>query len=185
MRAGSIVLVIFLFSTLLSAQERLLVDPLGRTIPLKEKESAQGAMHAKLQRSTSSGCPNTFLFGYVLDPLQIRWFKGYHRDVFGQWFMAPATGTIDTIFWHAGPFVGALDSEVIIRVHRSLIGPNYGPGDRPGPFNPPCQNWGYWINTNDADQGVSAFPEQATDTAWVSTYKTHDPGPQPVTRPPI
>ena len=38
------------------------------------------------------------------------------------------------------------------------------------PYNAPCQNWGYWVNTNDLDQKVAAFPEDATDTTWHSTY---------------
>ncbi|HMD13913.1 MAG TPA: hypothetical protein VKI62_04760, partial [Bacteroidota bacterium] len=70
------------------------------------------------------------------------------------------TGTIDTIFWEATD-VGALDSTLSIYIRQSNIGPTYGPGIRPGPFDPPCQNWGYWIDISDSDQGIGAFPEDA------------------------
>ena len=96
-------------------------------------------------------------------------FGAYHKDVMGQWFTAKATGTIDTVFWEQWIAVNSYDSTIYLCIHKSNIGATYGPGIRPGPFNPPCQNWGYWVNTDDADQGVAAFIEEATDPTWVST----------------
>lgn len=154
------------------SQQRYLVSPKAEVIPLSPDESAAEVVKARSLRSLSSDgiCPDKFVFGYSPDAYTINSnFGSYHRDVLGEWFTAPASGTIDSIFWSNRALVGAYDSTVYLRVHRSNIGPAYGPGARPGPFNPPCQNWGYWQNTNDLDQQVAAFIEDATDTAWVST----------------
>ena len=103
----------------------------------------------------------------------------------GEWFVAKATGTIDTIFWFALGSVGATDSTLYVRVDNSRIGPNYGPGVRPGPWDPPCQNWGYFVNTNDQDQGIAAFPDDATPpntNAWTSTIAAGPPTLPPTIR---
>src|SRR5205823_2660568 len=52
----------------------------------------------------------------------------HHKDVMGVWIIAPANGTIDTIFFLAGDTVGALDSTIYPRPHSSTITTTYGPG---------------------------------------------------------
>jgi hypothetical protein len=173
MRIFSLFLSVLILSAVMSAQKRYLVSPTDEVIPIDPQVGAAAAMKEWKQRMASSKngvCSNKFHFGY--DPaiygLDAN-FGGYHKDVFGQWFTAKATGTIDTLFWSQWNAVNSYDSTVFLRIHQSYIGPTYGPGVRPGPFNPPCANWGYWKNTDDLDQGVAAFIEEATDTSWVST----------------
>lgn len=161
-------------------QKRYLVSPYGELSPLSKEQSAiqEVRKRARLHQTagTTVGCTG-FTFGYPLElyPSNTN-FVGHHKDVLGQWFVAKATGTIDTLFWFGGEVNTALDSTVRVRIHNSIIGPDFGPGIRPGPYNPPCQNWGYWTNTNDLDQGVAAFIEEATDTTWTSTIN-HSPEP--------
>ena len=109
----------------------------------------------------ADACGNKFTFGFTDDKYPpTSNFGGYHNMFSGTMVRSKRTGTIDSVYWDALG-VGASDSIVKVRIHQSVIGPNYGPGVRPGPFDPPCQNWGYWIDTTDADQGIAAFPEDA------------------------
>lgn len=177
MKLRYIIFLLLAVSSLTFAQKkRYLISPTQEVIPLDKNESARFAMEARAkakQVKSTEACSNSVLDGFTPVPfdnyINSR-FGGYHKDVFGEWFIAKYTGTIDTIYWNStGDAVGAKDSLVYIRIHESFIGPNYGPGIRPGPYNPPCQNWGYWRNSNDLDRGVAAFIDDATDTTWVST----------------
>ncbi|HLF15661.1 MAG TPA: FlgD immunoglobulin-like domain containing protein [Bacteroidota bacterium] len=175
MRFFSLFLSVLILSVVVSAQKRYLVSPNDEVIPIDPGKSASASIKEWKQRMVSSRngvCSDKFYFGYppYLYTLNTN-FGAYHKDVMGQWFTSPATGTIDTVFWEQWNAVNTYDSTLFLRIHESYIGPEYGPGVRPGPFNPPCQNWGYWVNTNDLDQGVAAFIEEATDTSWVSTIQ--------------
>ncbi|MBI5214363.1 MAG: hypothetical protein HY960_01280 [Ignavibacteriae bacterium] len=98
------------------------------------------------------------------------------KDVIAMWFIAPATGCIDSIFWLMGDTISALDSTGYFRVHKSNIRQGRGPGyDYP---SPPIR-WGYWKNTRDTDQGLAAFYQDATDTQWISTISGLIPSFQP------
>lgn len=91
----------------------------------------------------------------------------HHKDVIGSWFTAPATGIIDSIFWMCGDTIGAGDSTAFLRWHASRISVAYGPGIN---YPPPPVAWGYFINTNELDGGIAAFPEDAPPGAsWTST----------------
>ncbi len=167
MRHFSLILSLLLLSSLGFAQQRYLVSPNQEIIPLKKGQAASKLIAKRLSKfsgrtvNATTTCLNPVTFGYTEWLYPPNWIiTGYHKDVLGQWYVAQAAGTIDTIFWTAAD-VGALDSELIISIHQSNIGLTYGPGIRPGPFDPPCQNWGYWIDTADADQGIAAFPEDA------------------------
>lgn len=159
----------------LHSQKRYLISPRQEVIPLSPTESAATMIDKREHRSDfqSGICGDKFTFGYHPSDYPVNSnFGAFHKDVLGEWFVAKASGTIDTIFWRNRAAIGAYDSTIFLRVHRSVIGPDYGPGVRPGPFNPPCQNWGYWTNTNDLDQGIAAFVEEGTpanDSSWVST----------------
>lgn len=169
-----IMLLLVCCNAALVAQQRYLVSPNDEVIPLRKGEQAS-AVIAKRTGHAAPGnnatCGNQFTFGYpeYSYPATSN-FGARHKDVMAQWFVAKANGTIDTIFWRNLGSVGALDSTLYLRIMESKIGPDYGPGIRPGPYNPPCQNWGYWRNTNDLDQGIAPFADMATDTTWVSTY---------------
>lgn len=173
MRFFSMLLSVLLLSGMLSAQKKILVTPTDEVIPIEPGSSASVLMKQWEQRQISAktgACSDKLYFGYdpVTYPVTSN-FGAFHKDVMGQWYEAKADGTIDTIFMQTFGAIGAYDSTVYVRVHESFISDEAGPGVRPGPYNPPCQNWGYWVNTEDADQGVAAFIEDATDTSWVST----------------
>ncbi len=168
-----IFLVLALSSLTFAQKKRYLISPFQEVIPLDEHQSARmmvQAREAASLRAQNAACSNTVHDGFQVDQFAPPYnnFGATHKDVMGEWFVSNFTGTIDTVFWQTWGSVGALDSTLYVRIHRSAITPTAGPG-APGPYNPPCQNWGYWRNTDDADQGVAAFIEDATDTTWVST----------------
>ncbi len=184
MKLRYIILFLIAASCLTFAQKkRYLVSPYQEVIPMEKGESARMLMEARVreaERAKNAACSNSVLDGFTRTSFPVsNQFGAQHKDVMGEWFQSRFNGTIDTIFWTAGTANRALDSTVYLRVHRSNIGPNLGPGIRPGPYNPPCQNWGYWKNTNDLDQGVAAFPEDATDTTWTSTIAGTTPSIRP------
>ena len=164
--------VVLFASAFALSQEHYLVSPNQEVIPLKKWERAAHIVEARSHTvagrmpAGTTGCTDQFTFGYTEDVYPVtNGFFLYHHDVLGQWYVAKATGTIDSIFWDAsvGGTVGpaVMDSTIVVRIHNSNVGPSYGPGIRPGPFDPPCQNWGYWEDNLDLDQGVAAFPEDA------------------------
>ncbi|MBI4548750.1 MAG: T9SS type A sorting domain-containing protein [Ignavibacteriae bacterium] len=157
-----------LAATLAHAQERLLVNPNNEVIPLRKGESAIEVLKDyKINRSVESVCSDKFTFGYTPDNYTPNTnFGARHKDVLGMWFVAPASGTIDTIFWMSFE-VGAQDSQISVRIHQSNIFPGHGPGYPPYPA--PCQPWGYYVNVNDSDQFITPFRDEATDTQWIST----------------
>ncbi|MDI6767104.1 MAG: hypothetical protein QME52_09810, partial [Bacteroidota bacterium] len=187
MRILSLFLAILLVSGLSFAQQRYLVSPNQEVIPITKYDNASDLIAKRqsqtLSKKTAGECGTTFLFGYdrVRYPSTSR-FGAYHKDVMAQWYIAKASGEIDTVFWWdiAGEN-GAKDSLILLRILESNLGPNYGPGVPP--HKPPCQSWGYWYSTNDKDQGVAAFIEDATDTTWISTIAPPPLG-GPPTRPP-
>ncbi len=167
MRCTLIISLFILLLTDADSQQRLLIAPDQDVTPISPGDNSTDLVRTRIQTS-SEKCPTGF--GFPEPPCWGIWSLGAkHRDVIGQWYVAPATGTIDTIYWMTGSSVGSLDSLILIRIHKSHIGPLFGPGARPGPYNPPCQMWGYWQNTNDKDMGIAPFIEEATDTTWIST----------------
>ncbi len=182
MRFVSMFLSLLVMCSLVSAQKKYLVSPNDEVIPLRRGESAAQAIAKRTgigsPSSASSVCGTRFTFGYPEDlfPANVN-FGAFHKDVMAEWFQLPATGTIDTIFWESLGSIGALDSTIFMRIHRSRIGPTYGPGaNGSNPFAAPCQSWGYYKNTADLDQGVTPFVDDATDTNWVSTIHFAHPG---------
>ncbi|HZY09514.1 MAG TPA: hypothetical protein VFF29_00015, partial [Bacteroidota bacterium] len=159
----------------LFTQDRYLVSPYGDVVPLKKGESAiDVAKRTRLVSLNASVCTNIATFGFTPDLYPPTGAHiSCHQDLFAQWFVSPAGGTIDTVFWlHTGT-VGAQDSLVYLRIHKSNIYPGHGPGYGEYPA-PPTICWGYYINTNDLDGGVAAFPEDATDPEWFSTIQVSD-----------
>ncbi|HLB00684.1 MAG TPA: hypothetical protein VJO14_04795, partial [Bacteroidota bacterium] len=173
MKSILILTFLILISCDTSGQKRYLVSPTSEVYEITSDQSALSLVR-KLNgadRAAASGvCTDRATFGYPLTAFPVtQVYKTFPKDIIGQWFVAKATGTIDTVFWYMPGEINTYDSTLYSRIQQSNIGPDYGPGVRPGPYDPPCQSWGYWINTNDPDQGVAAFIEEATDTTWVST----------------
>ncbi len=180
MRILTSILCILMLSGVTSAQKKkFLVSPNQEVIPMN-KESAEKIMqqyNAERRKSMLAGCVGKPIYGFDPDRFPVGSYYGfYHKDVCGEWFVIPASGTIDTFYFqtyeNVGParsVPGSMDSTVIFRIFQSFITPTHGPGIRPGPYRPPCTSWGYWVNTNDDDQGVAAFREDATDTTWIAT----------------
>ncbi|MBI4546881.1 MAG: hypothetical protein HY707_02800, partial [Ignavibacteriae bacterium] len=165
-----IIILIVLTTPLAFTQQRYLVTPDNNAILLHEGESAleAAARTGTVSTSQSTFCGGNFHVGYPpnIFPSEIE-FSVHHKDVIGTWFIMPADGTIDTIFWLMGSQVNSLDSLAYLRIHASNINENRGPGD--GTYPPPCTPWGYYINTNDLDQGIAPFIEEASDIHWIST----------------
>ncbi|MBI5020320.1 MAG: hypothetical protein HZB59_02695 [Ignavibacteriales bacterium] len=160
-------LVIIVCSQITFGQVKYLVSPNNEVIPLKPSERAVNYINSKSGVRLQSSCKVDFIFGYSPDVYQpTSYFGGNHKDVFGQWFVAPADGTIDTLFWSMSE-VNNYDSTVSIRIFKSNIFRGQGPGFSPYP--PPCLNWGYYLDTNDLDNGITPFRDKATDTNWIST----------------
>jgi len=162
-----------LTSQIAFSQERILVSPTNEVLPLKKGQAAISRITHEIQsqRDNKAACSNRYTFGYSLDhypPTSVFGVRG--GEALGQWYLVKASGTIDTIFWYCNGVTGAEESLVILRVFNSNIGPDFGPGIRPGPYNPPCQNWGYWVDIWD-NSGIAPFREDAyPDTIWRSTY---------------
>ncbi|TLY31145.1 MAG: hypothetical protein E6K56_05580, partial [Ignavibacteria bacterium] len=180
MRFLTALLCVLFFSSILVAQKKYLVSPNQEVMPLEPGQSAEKLMNKYMQEkalSASAACGGGAYFGF--DPQHnppTNRFGFTHKTTMGEWFVAPASGTIDTFFFtdtQVGPTWAIIDSTVYVRIFESFITPTHGPGAFPGVYPSPCRSWGYWVSTNDADQGVAAFREDATDTTWHSTIQTN------------
>ncbi|TLY27712.1 MAG: hypothetical protein E6K56_11130, partial [Ignavibacteria bacterium] len=160
------------------SQQRYLVTPYGDAIPLKKGQSAMSvARQSALLPQGTQGCSAQATFGFTLDRYPLTTGNiGFHKDIMAEWFTAPASGTVDSVFWYMGGDVCAQDSLLYLRMFHSNIHEGHGPGydGYPPPSSSTC--WGYYINTNETEDGIAAFPEDATDTTWHSTV-TSGPGP--------
>lgn len=164
------IFLIFALALCAHAQKRVLVSPGGDARYLTGQQSAGTLVRGDIASRTSSlVCTDKFTFGYSTDayPGANVGFEAFHQDVMAMWYVAPASGSIDTVFVY-NLDVGTLDSTVTVRLFNSNIYPGSGPGyggyPKPGKL---C--WGYYLSTNDLDNGLAAFPEDATDTTWYST----------------
>ncbi len=125
--------------------------------------------------TSSPTCNDRITFGYHPDQYVPNWkMEGTHFGAFGQWFVVPATGSIDSVSWLNGHLIGDWDLVLNVSILKSNIGPTFGPGARPGDYPPPCQSWGYWLNSNDWDGGIAKTQDVATGP-WVSTTTAPTP----------
>ncbi len=186
-RVNKIIAIVILLPGLLlaaysaGAQQRVLVSPNGDAMILKGSASASEIVRGMASRQLSSlVCTDQGTFGYTRDqyPGTNIPFEAFHQDIMAMWYVAPASGTIDTVFVY-NLDVGTLDSTVTVRIFNSNIYPGSGPGyggyPKPGKL---C--WGYYISSNDIDNGLAAFPEDATDTTWYSTVTGGTPSFSPM-----
>src|SRR5713101_4417177 len=135
----------------LVAQKRYLVTPANQAIPLKVHESAAEVMKGMMTHHAlkSPDTRSAMSYGYPSSDFPVTdSISTFYKDILAMWFTAPVAGKIDTIFWQAGHYINAVDSTLYLRVHRSYIGPDNGPGNG---YPLPCEGWGYWYNTNDFD----------------------------------
>jgi hypothetical protein len=172
-RTARLLILLIVLAAPATAQKKYLVTPDREVVPLRPGDDVRKIIAAMSRPDTNNAAYDCGWGGWGY-PAWVYWtdvlFNARHKDVIAQWFVTPAAGTIDSVYWINGEIGNWLsDSMAFLRIHRSTIGPGYGPGVRPGPFSPPCQPWGYWINTNDIEMGVAAFPQEATDTTWIST----------------
>ncbi len=163
-----VLFLLLIISAVSFAQKRFLISPNNEVYPIQPNESVARTIQKIIDAPdvASSNCDYQ-VFGYSPDEyFPNSAFTARHKDIMAMWFVAPAAGIIDTLFWLGGSQNGALDSTVHIRIHQSKMNIGTGPG-----YNFPhgCQNWGYWNSTNDLDMGIAAFPDDATDTTWIST----------------
>jgi hypothetical protein len=170
MKQVSLLFVIIISVTIAFPQSRVLVNPNDEVIPLKKGERALNVLRNHTSPSSQSNYCDEVIDGFIIEPPPTSRFGAHHKDVLAQWHVAKYRGTIDTLFFYMNGTIGAYDSAVFIRLFRSNITPLSGPGIRPGPYNPPCQPWGYYNNTYDLDNGITPFKDWATDTNWISTY---------------
>ncbi|MBA4312520.1 MAG: hypothetical protein C0417_07810, partial [Chlorobiaceae bacterium] len=176
MRFLTLFLSVLLLTSSLFSQKRFLVSPNQEVIPVTKYSSPSEEISKRIVKGTSSvtgNCSGTFIFGYEPSVyVTTSNFGMYHKDVLGQWYVAKAAGTIDTVYWEMFGLIGTPDSTVNLRIHRSKIGPGSGPGFGAFASQPPCQSWGYWKTTNDYDMGIApflTFLSPTEDTTWYST----------------
>src|SRR6516162_10245301 len=139
MRPISLLLILLTVVSTTSAQKKYLVSPNYEVIPITGKETAASIMRELNGHKTSSPtgtCYNQYILGFPpwYGPPVTSNFGAYHLDAIGNWMVAPVTGRIDTIWWEALGSVGATDSLLYVAIHKSEIGPSFGPGVRPGPY---------------------------------------------------
>ena len=166
-----------------SETKRYLVTPNREFIPLDKDQSAQAyiELHKKMTARAKQGMcnqPGDDYFGFP-EPPPFSTFGAGDKDILGQWYVSNATGRIDSVFWVTAFMSEDMDTVVELRIHKSNISPTAGPGIRPGPYNPPCQTWGYYIDTSDTPYTSRAFREDAVNPKWVSTYYGSTPSFEP------
>jgi len=150
-----------------NGQQRILVQPNNEIIRLNKSESALSILDKEVTKNKRDCFSNLFRFGYSSDIYPSpAIFNSFHKDVLGMWFVAPASGTINTLFCYIEN-VRNYYSPLSIRIFESNIYPGHGPGFSPYPS--PCMNWGYYLDSNDLDNGITPFRDRTTDTQWIST----------------
>ncbi len=169
-----VLLLLCIITTHTLCQNRILISPEGEIIPLAKDRSAYKTV---LERSSSQtiSCENYGTFGYsayVYPPVlpEPGFVAGYgisHKQVLAILFNPPSNGTLDSLCWLIMPsYLGeVLKFPMTIRVFRSNIDAKIPYGTSSTNYMP----WGYYINTNDLDQGITGYHDEATDPNWIGT----------------
>jgi hypothetical protein len=188
-----IVFSIAVFCNSSQAQKRYIVNSYGDIIPVPAGKSAADEISKQTRKQVQVAgeeavCAPHPMFG------NLPWehtsagtyvnFIHAHKDVIGIWFEAPVSGTLDSVYIQLGDYSGsAYPGFLTMRIHHSNIYTGHAPGWDPY-IAPPILCWGYFNNANDADTGgkgfgIAAFPDEATDTMWISTYHLNNLDPYP------
>ncbi|HLX11443.1 MAG TPA: hypothetical protein VKS81_01395, partial [Bacteroidota bacterium] len=191
MRVRLLLSLVIILSCISFGQKRVLFSPWNDAIPVAKGKSVpkaiQDFMKQKKAREASLTCNpvrqstdfNPADYNHTIDNSIQR------RDIVADWFQTQTAGTLDSIFFFIGSASGSggADSAMNLRIFTSNIYPGHRPGQ--GGFLPPERLfWGYFNDSNDPEDGVAAFPEDATqyDTIhtqngdsivaqWFSTYR--------------
>ncbi len=143
------------------AQSRGSVSPKNEVIPHRQDNSEFSAAKNQGHRlASTTDCGKELMFGYSenMFPPNI-YFGAAHKEVLAMWFVAPASGTIDTLFLDIHE-TGKLDSVISLGIFKSNVYPRHGPAYPPYP-PPSCLPWGYYKNSNDLDPvGSATFQSQ-------------------------
>ncbi|MBI3189362.1 MAG: T9SS type A sorting domain-containing protein [Ignavibacteriales bacterium] len=177
MRFSTTLFVLLLTSSLLFAQKKIIVTSAGDIIPIKKGQSAERAVQEYEARKTNAVCTDQTTFGYKKSEYPCNNnFVGYHRDVWGQWFIAPSSGTIDSFYFYMADQNNLQDSSVKVAIWKSNLFPGSGPGY--GPYHPPRHGWGYYLANQALEEALDITPfrgrRSATDTAWKPTNRQPD-----------
>ncbi|MFI5253317.1 MAG: FlgD immunoglobulin-like domain containing protein [Bacteroidota bacterium] len=185
---SSIILLFVISSVLLNAQKRYVVNSDGENYQIKKGESARSIIERYTHKKIS---PNNALTGCVPEGSfgNLPWLHTHfpnmsfihtHKDVSAIWFETPVPGRIESVYVWMGPDSGAAyPGKLTMRIHHSNLSTSHAPGWTPY-IAPPRLCWGYFNNTGDADQGLAAFLEDASDPTWHSTYNRNNWGTNPI-----
>lgn len=189
MRLGALILSIMLLSSLVFAQTHYLVSGRGDVVPMQKGQSAQQLINQYMKSrqpssATTDNCPASQVYGQSPDWITAQGANPYdngfvfgHKDVVANWFTAPASGRIDSVFFAVTP--AAADSAsnfphfLYVRIFKSNVWETQGPGND-GYTAPPRICWGYFNSVWDDDNGIAAFPNETPDSAWVSAYNLNN-----------
>ncbi len=161
------------------SQQHLLINPNNEVFGLKKGESALSTVARSVQSTQDPLSCSSRQYGYPPGsyPTDTR-FLALRRNVMAMWFVAPASGTIDSLFWTMNDPHQLNDSTLWLRLARSNITTTNGPGV--GAYPTPCSPWGYYRDTNDPVNGITPYKEYATDTTWMSTVTGDVPSFPPI-----
>src|SRR5436190_12694478 len=96
----SILFVLLSVATFGSAQQRILVSRKNEIAPLRPMTGDTRASRTLRDVKEATGtCGSRFTFGYRHSFSSNPEIPSFHKDVVGEWFVAPVTGTIDTLTW--------------------------------------------------------------------------------------
>src|SRR5437879_11158072 len=149
----SLLCVLFL-SGLVVAQKRYLVSPNQEVMPLPPGQSPEKLIDKYMKEKAASGlsaaCGGEVTFGYDPghNPPNVT-FGFTHKTTMGEWFVAPASGNIDTFYFTcSGVGPSCVDSQAFVRIFESFITPAPAPGIFRAPYPSPARTAGSWGGPN-------------------------------------
>ena len=166
MRISKLLFLVVLASSVLFAQERIIITPSGDAIPVKKGETEYDAAKKagligkeETPNAVQGVCPSSLLAGNVYDPARYTTNFAYAAgDVSAMIYVVPFSGNISAVHWkpNANTFTNL---DATLRISKSTIR-NSG--------NTAATYWGYFPNSNDPDVeqpghvGNTPWPDDAT-----------------------
>ncbi|MFI5253536.1 MAG: FlgD immunoglobulin-like domain containing protein [Bacteroidota bacterium] len=193
MRLGALIVSILLLSASLFAQKRYVVSSNGDSYLIPKGKSALSIIQRQLNKPVKAVngapvCTPSQTFGnvpWLHTHIPYTAFLHAHQDIAAYWYEAPASGTIDSVYlWMSSDSFSSPDGKgypgkLTFRMHHGNLYTGHGPGYG-GLMKPPRECWGYFLNTTDLENGIAAFPDDATDKHWHSTYNMNNWGTSPI-----
>lgn len=180
MRFPTMLLILLVVASSAFGQKKVVLTSTGQVLTLQKGQSSVDAVTKSglvgQQSVAVDNCSSAFAtFGYT--PAQYpcnQGFVGYHHDVWGQWFLAPSSGTIETLYvWNQD--ANEMESGTAkFAMWKSNIYPGHGPGY--APYHEPRHSWGYYKDANLSDEafGITPFKAFATDPTWIPQNVQND-----------